>query len=87
MPRLFAPTVCSKAFSPNGKLKAGFDAFDFLLGSSAPSTIDLRKSLSSWSLNSTNSSSQLVFPFRNKNAIDKVHHLILIFVILINVIF
>lgn len=44
------------------------------MGSSAPSTIDLRKSISSWSLCSSNqTSSQLIFPFKNKTGIDKLN--------------
>ena len=51
----------------------GFDAFDSILASSATSTIDLRKSLSSWSLFSQSGcASQLIFPLRSKNAVDKV---------------
>lgn len=52
-------------------MKVGFDAFDFLLGSSAPSTIDLRKSISSWCLTSSNG--QLIFPLKNRNGIDKLN--------------
>lgn len=70
LPKLFVPTVCSKDPNTN-RLKIGFDAFDFLLGSSAPSTIDLRKSISSWSLTSSNG--QLIFPLKSKNVIDKLN--------------
>ncbi|CAF0863056.1 unnamed protein product, partial [Brachionus calyciflorus] len=70
LPKLFVPTVCSKDVNQN-RLKVGFDAFDFLLGSSAPSTIDLRKSISSWCLTSSNG--QLIFPLKSKNAIDKLN--------------
>ena len=54
------------------RLRVGFDAFDSLLSSSAPSTIDLNKAQSMWSLNSTSSGhNRLVFPLKNKTAIDK----------------
>ena len=46
LPELFVPTVCSRGQC--SKLKVGFEAFDSLLSSSAPSTIDLHKSLSTW---------------------------------------
>lgn len=74
LPKIFIPTVCSRDPSQNGKLRVGFDAFDSILASSATSTIDLRKSLSSWSLFSQNGNgyaSQLIFPLRGKNAVDK----------------
>jgi actin-related protein len=72
LPSLFVPTCCSKDPN-NGSLKVGFDAFDTLLSSAAPSTIDLSKS--TWSLTSTVnfSSSQLVFPLKNKAAVDKLN--------------
>lgn len=71
LPTLFIPTCCSK--DQNGSLKVGFDAFDSLFSSTAPSTIDLSKS--TWSLNSTVnfSSNQLMFPLKNKAAIDKLN--------------
>ncbi len=59
----------------NGLVKVGFDAFDALLSSSAPSMIDLNKAQSLWSLNSNTSgfsSNHLIFPLKNKNAIDKL---------------
>lgn len=73
LPSLFVPTCCSKDPN-NGTLKVGFDAFDMLLSSAAPSTIDLSKS--TWSLTSTLnfSSSQLMFPLKNKAAIDKLNY-------------
>jgi hypothetical protein len=55
------------------KTKVGFEAFDSILASSAPSTIDLHKAASSWSLTSNHlSSSPLVFPLRVKSSVDKV---------------
>ena len=70
LPSLFIPTCCSNS---NGSLKVGFEAFDSLLSSSAPSTIDLSKS--TWSINSNLNfnSSQLMFPLKNKAAIDKLN--------------
>ncbi len=79
MPKLFIPTVYAKDSAPDrfGQLRVGFDAFDSLLASSAPSTIDLNKAQSMWSLNSTTSTStlgsnHLIFPLKNKNGIDKL---------------
>lgn len=70
LPKLFIPTVCARDLN-NNRYKVGFDAFDFLMSSSAPSTIDLHKSMSSWSLNST--SCPLIFPFKTRGAIDKLN--------------
>lgn len=77
LPALFVPTVLARDFGQVGKLKVGFDAFDSVLASSAPSTIDLNKAQSMWSLNSTTSISgagpnHLIFPLKNKKAIDKL---------------
>jgi hypothetical protein len=71
LPKLFVPTVCSRSL--NSKLNVGFEAFDALLSSAAPSTIDLHKSPSMWSLgsNMNHNGSQLIFPLRAKNNIDK----------------
>ncbi len=71
------PTVCARDSSQLGKLRVGLDAFDSVLSSSAPSTFDLNKAQSMWSLNSTgslspSSSSNLMFPLKNKKAIDKL---------------
>ena len=72
LPALFVPTCCSK--DPiNGSVKVGFDAFDTLLSSAAPSTIDLSKSTWSLTSNLNFSSNQLSFPLRNKAAIDKLN--------------
>jgi len=72
LPEIFIPTVCSRDPNQINRLRVGFDAFDSLLSSSAPSTIDLNKAQSMWSLNSTSSGhSRLVFPLKNKTAIDK----------------
>ncbi len=70
LPKLFIPTVCAKDLN-NNRYKVGFDAFDFLMSSSAPSTIDLHKSMSTWSLAST--CSPLIFPFKTRGAIDKLN--------------
>lgn len=68
------PTVCARDFTEIGKLRVGFEAFESHLASSAPSTIDLNKAQSMWSLSSTSSesSSHLMFPLKNKKAIDKL---------------
>jgi hypothetical protein len=70
LPKLFIPTVCARDLN-NNRYKVGFDAFDFLMSSSAPSTIDLHKSMSSWSLAST--SSPLIFPLKTRGSIDKLN--------------
>ena len=73
LPQMFVPTVCSR--NQASKLNVGFEAFEALLSSAAASTIDLHKSLSTWSLasGSVNSSSHLIFPLRAKNNIDKLN--------------
>ena len=68
LPQIFVPSVCSK--DKNGKLKVGFDAFDSILGSCAPSTIDLTNLHKSY-VGSTGS--PLIFPFKAKNNIDKLN--------------
>ena len=70
LPKLFIPTVCAKDLN-NNRYKVGFDAFDFLMSSSAPSTIDLHKSMSTWSLAST--CSPLIFPLKTRGSIDKLN--------------
>lgn len=78
LPKMFFPTVCARDFTNQlGKLRVGFEAFDSVLASSAPSTINLNTAQSTWSLNSTTSLSgagpnHLIFPFKNKKAIDKL---------------
>ncbi len=77
LPKLFVPTVCARDFNQmDNKIRVGFDAFDSVLASTAPSTIDLNRAASTWSLNSTgsvsSSSGHLQFPLRNKKAIDKL---------------
>lgn len=78
LPTLFVPTVCARDFTQLGnKFRVGFEAFDSVLASTAPSTIDLNKAQSMWSLNSTTSISgagpnHLIFPLKNKKAIDKL---------------
>lgn len=73
LPQLFVPTVCSR--NQNLKLNVGFDALDYLLSSTAPSTIDLHKSISMLSLgsNMNQNGSQLIFPLRTKSNIDKLN--------------
>lgn len=71
LPSLFIPTCCSKDL--NGLVKVGFEAFDTLLSSAAPSTIDLSRSTWSLTSNLNFSCSQLVFPLKNKAAIDKLN--------------
>ena len=80
LPKLFVPTVCARDFNQlENKLRVGFDAFDSVLASTAPSTIDLNRAASMWSLNSNSSSSgsssggHLMFPLKNKKAIDKLN--------------
>ncbi len=78
LPKLFVPTVCARDFNQfEEKLRVGFDAFDSVLASTAPSTIDLNRAASTWSLNSTgsvsSSSGHLQFPLKNKKAIDKLN--------------
>jgi hypothetical protein len=73
LPQLFVPTVCSR--NQNLKLNVGFDALDYLLNSTAPSTIDLHKSISMLSLgsNMNQNGGQLIFPLRTKSNIDKLN--------------
>jgi actin-related protein len=79
LPTIFQPTVCARDSNELGefKLRIGFDAFDSVLASTAPSTIDLNKAGSMWSLNSTTSISgagnHLIHPLKNKKAIDKLN--------------
>jgi hypothetical protein len=79
MPELFFPTVCAKettSTTPTPTYRVGFEAFDSMLASCAPSTIDLRKTNSMWSLNSTMAPlTNLIFPLKNKTQVDKANNI------------